>query len=510
MKNKIFITRKEILVIFVIVFTFFFFRLVNLTLMPVFADEAIYVRWSQIIADDPAQRFIPLSDGKQPLFMWIAAPFVKYLSFDPVFAARLVSVLGGFFGMIGIYLVSYELFKNKRAAFLSSFLYAVVPFLIFYDRLAVVDGFLTAIGIWIFYLGVLLVKTQRLDVSLILGMTLGAGLLTKSPAIFFAALIPTIILIFNFNQKFWKSKFSKIIGLYLISLAMAFVIYNVLRLSPLFYLIGQRTGDFILTPKEALNDPIGRLAPRFAKEIPLWFGQYLTWPIFLGGLVFIVFYLWRLKSQIWVLSLWFIGSLFVESAFAKSFTARYIVFTAPFFLLIFAFGFVNLVSFLEKKAKIFLVLIPLLFVPALIFDYWLIVNPQKADIPEKERSGYLEEWSSGYGIAEIASYLENQTKGKVLVGTEGRFGTLPDGLEVYLRDSQRITVVGMGQPAFINDVPESLKNTAQNGEPAYLVVNKSRLFKPAKDDPSLNLIKSFPKAEKPTGSRDQLLLFEVR
>jgi 4-amino-4-deoxy-L-arabinose transferase-like glycosyltransferase len=503
---------KDFLIWLLLILGFFFLRLVNLTILPVFVDEAIYVRWTQILSSDPAQRFIPLSDGKQPLFMWVAAPFVKFLTFDPLFATRLVSVLGGFLGMIGIWFAAYELFGNKKVGYLASFLYAVIPFLVFYDRLAVVDGFLTAVGVWVFYLGILLVKTLRLDVSLILGMVLGAGLLTKSTAIFYVILFPFNLFIFDFKKKFWKIRIVKICGLYLISLSIAFVMYNILRLSPLFYLIGQRTGDFILTPKEALNDPIHRIAPRLITEIPLWLGQYLTWPVFVAGLFFLLYYLYKMKAPIWVLFCWFFIPLFAESAFAKGFTARYIVFTAPFLLLIFAYGLEALLAnFLTSKKKVLVYLVPLLFIPALVFDFWLLMDPQKADIPQKERSGYLEEWSSGYGIKEIAAFLKSKPRNEeILVGTEGRFGTLPDGLQVYLRNSQRITVVGMGQPAFINDVPESLKNAAENGEPAYLIVNKSRLFKPAEDDPSLNLIKSFPKAEKPTGSRDQLLLFEVR
>lgn len=505
------ITKKELLIIFSLIVIFFSFRLINLTILPIFVDEAIYVRWTQIIADDPAQRFIPLTDGKQPLFMWLSAPFVKLLTFDPLFAVRLVSVLGGFLGMIGIWFAAYELFKGKKVAYIASFLYAIVPFLVFYDRLAVADGLLTAIGIWIFYLGILLIKTQRLDVSLILGMTLGAGLLIKSPAIFYAVLIPTIILIFNFKQKLWKLKIAKICGFYLISLSIAFVVYNILRLSPLYYLIGQRTNDFILTPREALNDPLSRLIPRFTAEIPLWFGQYFTWPIFIGGMVFLIYYLFKLKTSIWVLFCWLFGSLFIESTFAKGFTARYIVFTAPYFLLIFAYGANKLISSLLIKNKIIIYFIPLIFIPAMIFNFWLLVDPQKADIPKKERSGYLEEWSSGYGIKEVAIFLSSQSKDqKILVGTEGRFGTLPDGLQVYLRGIENITVVGMGHGAYIFEVPQDLKNAPKEGKLSYLVVNKSRLLGNAVNDSSLNLINSYPKAVNSSGNQDPLLLFQVK
>ncbi|MBN1169248.1 hypothetical protein JXA63_05150, partial [Candidatus Woesebacteria bacterium] len=44
-----------------------FLRIYNLNELPIFGDEAIYIRWAQIMRNEPTLRFIPLSDGKQPL-----------------------------------------------------------------------------------------------------------------------------------------------------------------------------------------------------------------------------------------------------------------------------------------------------------------------------------------------------------------------------------------------------------------------------------------------------------
>ena len=69
-------------------------RVINLTILPVFADEAIYIRWAQVMRAESTLRFLPLSDGKQPLFMWVVIPFLKLFS-DPLVAGRLVSVFTG-------------------------------------------------------------------------------------------------------------------------------------------------------------------------------------------------------------------------------------------------------------------------------------------------------------------------------------------------------------------------------------------------------------------------------
>ena len=121
-------------------------RLVNFKILPIFTDEAIYSFWSQVVLHDPANRFISLEDGKQPLFIWIAAIFQKFVS-DPLVATRLVSVLAGLGSLIGIYIVSDLLFKNKKIALISSVLYIILPFTLLYDRLAIFDSLLTMIGI---------------------------------------------------------------------------------------------------------------------------------------------------------------------------------------------------------------------------------------------------------------------------------------------------------------------------------------------------------------------------
>ena len=85
-----------------IVILYFFLRLPNLTLQPIFADEAIYIRWAQVMKSEPTLRFLPLTDGKAPLFMWIMMPMFKIFDSDligvddPLFAGRFLSVLSGF------------------------------------------------------------------------------------------------------------------------------------------------------------------------------------------------------------------------------------------------------------------------------------------------------------------------------------------------------------------------------------------------------------------------------
>jgi len=178
--------RHAVIIGLVILFIALFLRLYNLTYLPIFVDEAIYIRWAQVMRAESTLRFLPLSDGKQPLFMWSIIPFLKIFS-DPLFAGRFLSVLTGLGTMVGIFALVYYLFESRKAALVASFIYAISPFSVFFDRMVLVDSMLTMFGVWTFFFGVLTAKTLRLDFAMITGFSL----LTKSPALFFAILLPT-------------------------------------------------------------------------------------------------------------------------------------------------------------------------------------------------------------------------------------------------------------------------------------------------------------------------------
>src|SRR3989344_1978316 len=82
-------------------------RLYGIMSLPLFTDEAIYTRWSQIARYDANWRFISLTDGKQPSFVWFDM-IVMRLANDPLLAGRLVSVLAGIVALVGIYFLASE------------------------------------------------------------------------------------------------------------------------------------------------------------------------------------------------------------------------------------------------------------------------------------------------------------------------------------------------------------------------------------------------------------------
>lgn len=475
------ISNLEIIIFLSLLFFYFLTRLYHLTILPVFCDEAIYIRWAQVMRNEPGLRFLPLSDGKQPLFMWLLMPALKIFS-DPLFAGRFVSVMAGLLTMIGLAVLSLLICQKPKLALLAMLLYIFAPFTFFFDRMALVDSLLAAFSVWSLIFAVLLGETRRLDVAMILGMILGGAWLTKSPGMFFVVMaIPAAILSSRFQDHL------KLVFLLGVSLVFAFTIYNILRLGPNFHMIAIRNKDYIWSVSEILKHPLDPLIPHL-RDIWRYYSAYLTWPVFVLGLAGVLFF----RREKLPLLFWWAVPLLGQAAVAKVFTARYILFGVPLFLILAAH------LFRSRRSYWFL----LFLLPTLYFDWQLWHYPAKAPLPKDERRGYFEDWTAGGGIKEVAEYLKALPKDKgVVVGTEGFFGTLPDGLQIYLEGIPDMSIIGVGQP--IVKLSESLKNAKKADDRVYLVVNQSRLK--MEKGKNLELVEEY---EKPGG--DKLLFFEVK
>ena len=499
---------KWILGLFFVLLVAFGLRVYHLTILPFFADEAIYIRWSQIMASEPTLRFLPLSDGKQPLFMWILMFFVKRMS-DPLFAGRLLSAVSGIGSIIGLFLLTYYIFKSRLSALFASILWAVSPLSLFFDRMALVDSMLTCFGIWTLFLSLVTADYLRLDLAMITGFVLGFAGLTKSPALFFAALIPVAVILLKKPKNLLKYA-----GLLAVTYIIAFAMYNIQRLGPNFALLTSRTEDYVFPFSRILTYPTDPIRYNLPTTFS-WLFAMGPFGLMLLALIGLIVNFKKHPKYILILGAWFLAPLIYEAEFTKSFTLRYILFLAPP-LYVFAASAFNKMS---GKWKYLTALALIIFVvQAGVFDYFLLTSPEKANFPLRERMGYFQEWTSGIGIKQVADYIRNKhnenSSKRIIIGTEGYFGTLPDGLEMYIQDLPNVVVVGTGLA--ISKIPEPLVESKLAGNTTYLVVNKSRLaVDPKKLD--VTLIESFKKEPRSPGTmeyaqsgpQDELYFFEV-
>ena len=320
---------------------YFTTRLVNLKLIPIFTDEAIYARWAQIALHDPVNRFISLEDGKQPLFIWLAAIAQKFIS-DPLIATRLVSVFAGFGSLCGIYLLAKELFGSKTAK-LAAFAYVVLPFTLLYDKLGIYDSLLTMLGIWAVYFTLKMAKKPSLDYALLNGFAIGLALITKSSASFYLYLLPFSLFQFDFGKTQVLKRLFDWFKLTLVTFVLAELFYNSLRLSPLFYIIKRKNYEFIRPFSEVLTNPLHSVFSNF-KALAQWLIIYIGWPLFIVFLIGIFLGISRRDKKIIYLAILILTPFTAEVIFNKVLYPRFILFYFPYVILTIVYTFTTIFS----------------------------------------------------------------------------------------------------------------------------------------------------------------------
>lgn len=467
-----------------LILVYFITRLYNLTYLPIFTDEAIYIRWSQIGSRDAAWRFISLVDGKQPLFTWIAMVLMRLVE-DPILAGRLVSVFAGLGSLIGMFCLGREVFKNTRIGIIASVLYLISPFALVYDRMALYDSLTAMLSIWSFYLAILLVRRVRLDIALIFGMTLGLGMLNKTSGFLSLYMVPLTVILFDFQKKDRLYRLGRWVILVGVGAFIAYAMYSILRLSPLFHMVGQKDAVFVYPFGEWLKHPteffMGNTRGLFD-----WLIGYLTWPVWIA-VVLPAFTFWRHTREKLLLYGWWLAPFVALALFGRVLYPRFILFmTMP--LLVLASFTVDVLITRWKKTVIGFVFLIIVLSPSIWTDFLLLTQPTHALIPQADRGQYINDWPAGWGVREVSAFLlEESQKGKVVVYTQGTFGLLPYGLEIWLVDKPNIEIKGLWP--LTETAPSEVLESASKS-PTYLVANEPS------DVPGgwpLTLVASYPK-----------------
>lgn len=469
---------------FIILGLFALTRLYNLTYLPIFTDEAIYIRWSQIGTRDAAWRFISLTDGKQPLFTWIAMVLMRVIS-DPVLAGRLVSVLAGLGSLVGMVFLGREVFRSIRIGAIASILYLVSPFALAYDRMALYDSLSATLSIWNLYLAVLLVRHVRLDVALIFGLTLGLGMLNKTSGFLSLYMVPATIVLFDIRRAGRLKRFGTWLVLVGVAAVLSQALYSVLRLSPLFHMIAQKDAVFVYSFSEWLKHPteffVGNIRGLFD-----WLIHYLTWPVWIAALLPALTFWKHLREKL-LLYGWWLAPFIALALFGRVLYPRFILFmTMP--LLLLAAVTIDHIFARWRKNVIGLILLAVIAGPSIWTDWLLLTQPQYAPIPQADRGQYINDWPAGWGVREVSAFIAKESeKGNVVVYTEGTFGLLPYGLEIWLVDKPNIEIHGLWP---LTQAPPAEVVASAQAFPTYLVANQPG------DVPNgwrLTLIASYPK-----------------
>ncbi|MCF8721920.1 ArnT family glycosyltransferase [Nitrospina gracilis] len=440
-------------------------RLFALTDLPIFSDEAIYIHWAQIILSDPAQLLISMTDGKPPLFMWLNAVTLALFD-DPLVAGRMVSILAGWAAMLGVYFIGRDLF-SPRAGLAAALLYVLFPYTLFFDRLALVDGLLTALGVWSLRWAFHIVQETRdaKKAFRMLGVLWGLMLWTKASALLWIFIPLLMFPMWGAHRRpgFWMQ-----LGVALsIPLLMNAVIYYLAppvrvpgRLPFLHHL------SYFIPLEELVRFPF-MLWIRNLWVTHEFFVTYLTWPIallLLMGLVTLIQKKDKRETAMWS---WLVLPGLMIVLVAQGFFSRYFLPMVPAAALIAGFTADRLAGWLAGRMArrtappatmpprfhtgAFALLLFGAGLAAAVWDARLLNDPRTAPLHELDRLLYVEGMNSGYGVKEAADYLREeavknqQQRGYELYLMIPRLpGNPAEGITVYLFGDPNVVFV----PAF--------------------------------------------------------------
>lgn len=451
----------------------------HLLSLPVFADESIYIRWAQLIIDDPKRYlFFPMNDGKTPLQMWLMLP-LQFIFHNQLLAGRILSVFIGLGNVLVIGQISKVLAQKAKltqahlAQYLAIFLTTILPFTFFHHRLAITDALLF-LNLSLSYLFSLkYVFTKKKIYLLILAIAIFLALFSKLSALLF---LPTLLTLILSDKKFsWKKilQNSFFLGLALI---FGLGLFYLLRLVPNFPQLFSRGGDFLYPFNSLLSSQIWST---LAKNLIFFAQQFLA---YLGiPLLFLALPLCFVdKKQTFrykiILLLAFLAFILPLAMLGKIIYPRYLL---PSSIFIIVAASLTFSEYLNKNLS------QKLFAMALIFGILLqsfsfiwpsYFNINRIPFSRLDREQYLEEWSSGQGIWEVSQLLlEKSQNRRIALATEGFFGTLPDGVLLYLHRQKinNLFVEGIGQP--INSIPQNFIDKTLAFDEVWLVANSHRL-----------------------------------
>jgi len=481
--------KKSTIAIILLVALYLVTHLLGLLELPVFADEAIYIRWSQLIIDDlPRYFFFPMNDGKTPLFFWLLAP-AQLLFDNHLFAARFVSVVIGLVQMLSVMKIVGLLTKNTKTVYLSGLLVTLLPFWYFHHRMALTDGLMTLmISISMFFIikEVLskqdnnLLNKKTISNLLLAGLFFGLSIYSKIPAILFT---PGLFLLIFLNKNVTKNY---IIGNSLkIALTILFglFLFSLLYFVPSFSQLFGRGSDFLFPLSDVLAGKWKETLP----SIPTYFGYFVSYmtPTLI---MFIIIGLFAKKNKRMVHVFVWGGLLFVLpiGLMGKMVYARYLFPATLFFTLSSVFAIEDIfvwTKLISKKliwqtlsVSFLVLLLANTFGNSGVFIATSMTDHRNIPFNSSDTVQYLTEWSSGHGLVQTVELIKKESKDKTIaIATEGSFGSLPDGLNLYFhrKDVSNIAIDGVGYPVI--GIPEKFAQTARNYDQQWLVINSHRL-----------------------------------
>ncbi len=437
-------------------------RLILLNQLPIFTDEAIYLRWAQIALHDSNWRFISLTDGKQPLFIWLVILAMKVIH-DPLVAGRAVSVIAGLLTATGLFFLGLETFKSKWIGFVSALLYVIFPYALVYDRMAIYDSLVGTFTVWGLFFTILLARRLRLDIAFMMAFVSGAAVLNKTNGFFTIYLLPFSLVLFDFKQKKWKERVIRYIGLGAVVVILTYLIYSILRLSPFFYIINQKNTLFFYPLQEWLKHPLTYFLSNLS-AFNDWYLHYVGLPLTIAVIASLVIDKKYTREKL-LFFIWFIVPYMGFALDGKTIYPRYIFPMTLSLLPLVAYTICTLRDRLSRN--MWLIVTFLILVYSIFADVSIMKNFATSVVPHSDKAQYLTDWPAGNGVKESTAFFDKEAaKGPIYLATQGTFGLMPYSYELAFSNNPKVTVKGYWP--IDPKIPTEIANAAKK-MPTYVV-----------------------------------------
>jgi 4-amino-4-deoxy-L-arabinose transferase-like glycosyltransferase len=462
-------------------------RMFNLTLLPIFLDESIYLTWSQTALQGGLTSGI--AEGKGGLVALYA--LVLPLARNPLWMARFVSAIAGAFAMAGVYVLGRDLFDHQVGV-VAMLLYVIAPLAMFHERMGLADPVVNALCIYVAILSVRVAQRSNWQTGFALGVLLALTPMIKASGIF-AYAIPAIslVLVHDRRRDGWS---------FLRALAVAYLIALPVLALLLWSGAGQAEAQGDFDWSALLRHPVLLLISNGA-QILGWARDYIGFELPMVALGLLLGLAHRDGSALWlaVVDFVLVGYVFVETRYFP----RYLLPALGPSLVLASWGLLHgtrdLLQWLGMLAPRFrpflaptrLTLIALVLSLVAIINWAflssLLLDPTQAPFPQLDRWQYVEGWPAGYGYYEAARYLKARAQannGINLFARGNKWGTATS-LEVYLGPDDPIAEFDLDKSGF----KEVLKLAREH--PTFVVINYPREV-PTRDWPhEARLVQSY-------------------
>jgi len=482
--------KKYILLIFLF---YLIFNSLLLTRLPIFNDEAIYLDWGWTAAHWPGFLYQSMTDGKQPLLLWLFG-IASNFSSDPLLSGRFVSVLFGSFSLIGLYLIAKTLFNEKVGLF-TAIIFAVTPIFVFYNRQALLESGLIFAIVWSVYYFLKFVQNPSNKNAILLGVFFGIGLFIKTTILLFA--LPVVLIII------WQiiiKKKTEFVTPSFISFGAFLAVDALIFINPVFWEALPSNSRYSYTFLELLHFPITAWMLNLVGffEIGLFFiTPLILLSAFIG--IFLIAKTRRNKNLIFLFI--FFSALVLELLLTKGQSQRYLVPFLPFLVICSAYV-LNLLwisknnQLIQRLFVIIIILIPLASSIYLILNPYSYISKLSAFTKYSETS-YIWGQTSGYGINELVSHVtEEAGDGYGYVFIAFNAGNPENAIDVYSLMTDNLLTFRMDSSVFPgiekfncitsnNPVFYVARNDQRSGMDKFLELKKS--IKTKSDDYSINV-----------------------